>query len=287
MLFWSDKRVPHEVLPASVHRYAVTVWYFDGEEKARADEFARKAATSAEEKEGFLKEDERIRAEIQKFEAQAGAADSATIVSTGQITDVAYNSDTNVVDQAHSTSESQQSPPSTVLDVDSDDELPDGAYRQFTPAQRDHLMAMSNAQTPSSDAAAATEESATVDAALQERLEQTLKQSAHLNSQRAREEEQQRKLRQEFGEQRITQWRREHEAFLAGESDEVARQPAREAPERDEAGEGTPQTTPTQDGGESARSQVPEPEQDDESQSNERDLPSPLLNGETDLFALD
>ena len=38
-LFWSDERVPHAVLPtARMHRYAVTLWYFDEPELQRANE---------------------------------------------------------------------------------------------------------------------------------------------------------------------------------------------------------------------------------------------------------
>nr|XP_046257057.1 egl nine homolog 1 isoform X2 [Scatophagus argus] len=38
LLFWSDRRNPHEVQPAFATRYAITVWYFDAEERARAKE---------------------------------------------------------------------------------------------------------------------------------------------------------------------------------------------------------------------------------------------------------
>ncbi|XP_018595801.2 egl nine homolog 3-like isoform X1 [Scleropages formosus] len=38
LFFWSDRRNPHEVQPAYATRYAITVWYFDAEERARAKE---------------------------------------------------------------------------------------------------------------------------------------------------------------------------------------------------------------------------------------------------------
>uniref|UniRef100_A0A8C5MKS8 hypoxia-inducible factor-proline dioxygenase n=1 Tax=Leptobrachium leishanense TaxID=445787 RepID=A0A8C5MKS8_9ANUR len=38
LFFWSDRRNPHEVQPAFGTRYAITVWYFDADERARAKE---------------------------------------------------------------------------------------------------------------------------------------------------------------------------------------------------------------------------------------------------------
>ena len=36
IFFWSDKRNPHEVQPAHKTRYAITVWYFDANEREQA-----------------------------------------------------------------------------------------------------------------------------------------------------------------------------------------------------------------------------------------------------------
>ncbi|XP_043536826.1 egl nine homolog 1 isoform X1 [Chiloscyllium plagiosum] len=44
LIFWSDRRNPHEVKPAFATRYAITVWYFDGKERIAAKERFRKAS---------------------------------------------------------------------------------------------------------------------------------------------------------------------------------------------------------------------------------------------------
>lgn len=43
LIFWSDRRNPHEVRPAYSTRYAITVWYFDAKERAEAKEKYRLA----------------------------------------------------------------------------------------------------------------------------------------------------------------------------------------------------------------------------------------------------
>ena len=35
-LFWSDFRVPHEVLPTHKERFAITLWYFDKVERTNS-----------------------------------------------------------------------------------------------------------------------------------------------------------------------------------------------------------------------------------------------------------
>lgn len=36
IFFWSDRRNPHEVQPSHRTRYAITVWYFDADEREMA-----------------------------------------------------------------------------------------------------------------------------------------------------------------------------------------------------------------------------------------------------------
>ncbi|XP_053577735.1 prolyl hydroxylase EGLN2 [Bombina bombina] len=44
LIFWSDRRNPHEVKPAYTTRYAITVWYFDAKERAEAKDKYRLAS---------------------------------------------------------------------------------------------------------------------------------------------------------------------------------------------------------------------------------------------------
>jgi|EP00908_Phaeocystis_cordata_P014867 hypoxia-inducible factor (prolyl hydroxylase) len=69
IIFYADYRVPHEVLPAHAERFAITLWYFDGEERARALE--KDSERTAETDQG---EADAIHDEIRRFEARYGPA---------------------------------------------------------------------------------------------------------------------------------------------------------------------------------------------------------------------
>ena len=68
VLFYADYRVPHEVLPAHAERYAITLWYFDADERARAK---RQDESGAE---ADATESEAIQEEIARFERRFGPA---------------------------------------------------------------------------------------------------------------------------------------------------------------------------------------------------------------------
>jgi len=61
VLFFSDERVPHEVLPSKINRFAITTWFFDRTEKEAADR-------TKSDKEQLERDQKKIQQEIQKFE---------------------------------------------------------------------------------------------------------------------------------------------------------------------------------------------------------------------------
>lgn len=67
VLFFSDYRVPHEVLAAHAERFAVTTWYFDRAEHTRA----RGQGVAAEQTDAL--ESDAIEREIARFEERFGA----------------------------------------------------------------------------------------------------------------------------------------------------------------------------------------------------------------------
>ncbi|KAJ7401738.1 egl nine 3 [Pitangus sulphuratus] len=56
LFFWSDRRNPHEVQPSYATRYAMTVWYFDAEERAEAKKKFR-SLTDTRKREAPVNED--------------------------------------------------------------------------------------------------------------------------------------------------------------------------------------------------------------------------------------
>lgn len=52
LFFWSDRRNPHEVQPSYATRYAITVWYFDSEERAEAKRRFRDLTASTQDPDG-------------------------------------------------------------------------------------------------------------------------------------------------------------------------------------------------------------------------------------------
>jgi hypoxia-inducible factor (prolyl hydroxylase) len=73
LLFLSDYRVPHEVMPTNAARLAITTWFYDTPEFERARAAGHEAADGAA---GFESERAKIGREIAKFDHELGAAAS-------------------------------------------------------------------------------------------------------------------------------------------------------------------------------------------------------------------
>lgn len=69
LLFFSDTRVPHEVMPTTVPRFACTIWFFDEDERREAENEDRRLT-----EEQRKARDERVQKEIKGFEAKIGGA---------------------------------------------------------------------------------------------------------------------------------------------------------------------------------------------------------------------
>ena len=68
LMFWADVRNPHEVLPAYFTRYAITIWYFDVEQRRRAKQLHYYAAMENLDVEFALKDVEAKRKEREMTE---------------------------------------------------------------------------------------------------------------------------------------------------------------------------------------------------------------------------
>jgi hypothetical protein len=83
VLFWSDARVPHEVLPSEANRYTITTWFFDNVEWAEAKRIGlvpKKTDVVQEEDEDV--DDDRGKEQHQQ-QQQAGDGNSSTTVEEG------------------------------------------------------------------------------------------------------------------------------------------------------------------------------------------------------------
>lgn len=74
VVFWSDTRVPHAVLPSSTRRYAITTWYLDEEERVAFRDLENDPKVMEAKK-------ERTKEEIRKFEEKHGV--KAKVLATG------------------------------------------------------------------------------------------------------------------------------------------------------------------------------------------------------------
>ena len=61
VLFWSDRRKPHEVLPVHTTRYAITLWFFEEKRKSRRILTIEKAKGGGESKQNVPKQYEESR----------------------------------------------------------------------------------------------------------------------------------------------------------------------------------------------------------------------------------
>lgn len=80
VLFFSDQRVPHEVLPAHKERFAVTLWFYDNREKRKAEQDALDVGATGLQGD-LLIEQRRIEKEIAKFEQQERAKATVEVPS--------------------------------------------------------------------------------------------------------------------------------------------------------------------------------------------------------------